>query len=103
MYIKATEGKTATDKTYKYNNTNARAAGLKVGAYHYFRSTSGAREQFFHFMKTAPVEMQDLIPMLDVEDYGVKGWTRQQVQDSVRVWIALCKKYYGKAPILYGT
>lgn len=102
VYIKATTGETGTDACYAYNNTNARKYGLKVGAYHYFSSHSSAHAQFEHFKVVAPKESQDLIPMVDVEGLLDK-WTKKQVQDSLQVFLDLCKAYYGKAPMIYGT
>ena len=34
---------------------------------------------------------QDLIPMIDVEREGVKGWSRKQVQDSVALFARLVR------------
>ncbi len=102
VYIKATTGATGKDPLYAYNNSEARKNGLKVGAYHYFTSRSSAHAQFDNFKKVAPKEKQNLIPMVDVESLLDK-WTKKQVQDSLQVFINLCKKYYGKAPMIYGT
>lgn len=102
VYIKATTGVTGVDKQYKYNNEQARKYGLKVGAYHYFTSGGSAHQQFKHFTQIAPREQQDLIPMVDVEAYLDK-WTKKQVQDSLKVFMQLCKEYYGSYPMIYGT
>ena len=102
VYIKATTGVTGTDACYVYNNTNARSNGLKVGAYHYFTSRSSAHAQFEHFKAIAPKEHQDLIPMVDMEGL-LEKWSKKQVQDSLQVFLDLCKEYYGKAPMIYGT
>ena len=77
MYIKATTGVTGIDKHYKYNNKQARAHGLEVGAYHYFTSGGSAHLQFKHFISIAPRENQDLIPMVDVEAYLDK-WNKNK-------------------------
>lgn len=102
MYIKATTGVKGIDKHYKYNNKQARAHGLKVGAYHYFTSGGSAHQQFKHFISIAPRENQDLIPMVDVEAYLDK-WNKKQIQDSLKVFLQLCKEYYGAYPMIYGT
>ena len=67
VYLKATEGKTYTDPCYRRNIRNARAHGVKVGSYHYFRMTSGATEQFENLKRVIRKNEQDLIPMIDVE------------------------------------
>ena len=42
VYLKATEGASLVDVTYRYNLTEARKAGLKVGCYHFLQSHSGS-------------------------------------------------------------
>ena len=101
IYIKASEGKTYVDPHYSSNITNARKYGFKVGSYHFFRMTSGAHEQFIHFKKVVRKEMQDLIPMIDVETsdkHSIK-----ETRDSLRVFLRLVEKYYGTKPLIYGT
>lgn len=102
VYIKATTGATHTDDCYKTHIKEARKNGLKVGSYHFFTSYSSAHAQFENFKKQAKRSEQDLIPMVDVEA-ELGRWTRKQVQDSLLVFMRLCKSYYGKYPIVYGS
>ena len=95
VYIKATEGATHIDKSYARNIAEARNNGLKVGSYHYLRNTSNIQAQFENFSKTAKKEIQDLIPMVDVEEKVSK--------DSILLFCNLLEKYYGKKPAIYGT
>ena len=101
VYIKATEGKTYTDPKFHQNIEGAQKAGLKVGAYHFFRMTSGAREQFNHFYSQVGKYKLDLIPMIDVEKDD--GKPKSQLQDSLDVFIKLVTQKYGKKPMIYGT
>lgn len=101
VYIKATEGKTYTDPKFHQNIKGAQKAGLKVGAYHFFRMTSGAREQFNHFYSQVGKYDMDLIPMIDVEKDD--GKPKSQLQDSLDVFINLVKQNFGKKPMIYGT
>lgn len=101
VYIKATEGATYQDKYYKRNLQGAKKAGIPVGSYHYFRTTSSAHDQFDNFKRTVPKDRQDLIPMVDIEE--CKNWTRTQFQDSLRVFMDLVKNHYGKAPMIYSV
>ena len=101
VYIKATEGSTIVDPRYAYNLHGARKAGLKVGSYHYLTSTSPILSQFCNFRRQADPACQDLIPMLDIEAEGLRGWNRQQLQDSIAAFIALTVRHYGKPPLLY--
>ena len=103
VYIKATEGKTYTDPKFHQNIKGAQKAGLKVGAYHFFRMTSGAREQFNHFYSQVSKYKLDLIPMIDVEVPPKEVKSIKQVQDSLDVFIKLVTQKYGKKPMIYGT
>lgn len=103
VYIKATEGKTYTDPKFHQNIKGAQKAGLKVGAYHFFRMTSGAREQFNHFYSQVGKYKLDLIPMIDVEVPPKEVKSIKQVQDSLDVFIKLVTQKYGKKPMIYGT
>src|SRR6056300_850552 len=51
VYIKATEGATYQDPKYHYNISQASKHGLKVGSYHYFRTTSPVERQLANFLK----------------------------------------------------
>ena len=103
VYIKATEGKTYTDPKFHQNIKGAQKAGLKVGAYHFFRMTSGAREQFNHFYSQVSKYKLDLIPMIDVEVPAEEVKSLKHVQDSLDVFIKLVTQKYGKKPMIYGT
>lgn len=103
VYIKATEGKTYTDPKFHQNIKGAQKAGLKVGAYHFFRMTSGAREQFNHFYSQVGKYKLDLIPMIDVEVPSKEVKSIKLVQDSLDVFIKLVTQKYGKKPMIYGT
>ena len=83
------------DKSYMHNINEARKNGFKVGSYHYLRNTSVIVDQFHNFISVAKKELQDLIPMVDVEESVSK--------DSIRLFCKLVEDYYGKRPAIYGT
>jgi lysozyme len=101
VYIKATEGATYIDPCFHYNIKGATDAGLLVGAYHYFRMTSGATEQFHNFKKALKGYNISLVPMIDVETSD--GKSVKELQDSLNVFIRLLKEEYGCPPMIYGT
>lgn len=101
VYIKATQGTTIKDEYYDRNIKGARRQGLRCGSYHYLSSSTPVRKQFRHFLNTIRKHRQDLIPMIDVEREGVRGWTRRQVQDSVAMFASLVRKNFGKKPLVY--
>jgi lysozyme len=101
VYIKATEGSTHVDSLYEENMSGARHAGLKVGSYHYLTSSSSILRQFVNFEQNVSVDKQNLIPVIDVEEEGVKGWSAEQLQDSLAILAYMMKDTYGKLPVLY--
>lgn len=101
VYIKATEGATYQDPHYRRNLEGARTVGLPVGSFHYFRTSSSAHDQFINFKKNVPKEKQDLIPLVDIEE--CKKWSKKQFQDSLRVFLNLVERYYGKKPMIYSV
>ena len=101
VYIKATEGATYVDPMYQQNIKGARAKKLRVGAYHYFRTTNSVQKQFENYKKHVKKSDIDLIPMVDVEE--CKKWSTVQFQDSLMRFIQLVKSYYGKAPMIYSV
>lgn len=104
VFIKATEGSGHADRRYRRNLEGARAVGLKVGSYHFLTSKTSVQRQFAHFLEVARPDEQDLIPVLDVEEGGIRGrWTGAQLRDSVERFSLLVKKHYGKRPIIYSN
>ena len=101
VYVKCSEGKSYVDPKFRVNADGAYAQGFKVGAYHYFRMTSSAHDQFRNFKRQMDKIVTDLIPMVDVERSD--GKSRKELQDSLRVFLNLLEKQYGSRPMLYGT
>ena len=101
VYVKCTEGATYVDPEFKANAKGAREQGFNVGAYHYFRMSSSAQDQFRNFKKNLDAIEFNLIPMVDVEKDD--GKPRKELQDSLSVFLALIKDGYGVKPMLYGT
>lgn len=101
VYIKATEGATYRSPHYAHNFSQAHRYGLLLGSYHYLTSTSSIDAQFDNFSKYAIKSIQDLIPMLDIEERG--QWSRSQLIDSVDKFCELVEDYYGVQPMIYST
>lgn len=70
VMFKATEGISFIDKKFEENYTKARQAGLRVGAYHFFRFDCDGRVQAFHFLNTIGDRQFDFPLALDVEESG---------------------------------
>lgn len=101
VYVKATEGATHHDRTYDRNISGARNEGILVGSYHFFMADKPAREQFNNFKRHVDRSYQDLIPMVDVEDGGLRGRTPEQLRATLAEFMELMKEEYGRYPLLY--
>lgn len=102
IYVKATEGSTHVDSKCRDFVINANKRNIPVGVYHFMTTSSSAKSQFYHFYKHTKKLKTQLIPVLDIEKM-TKGHlvSKKKLQNEVRVFVNLCKKYYGKTPIIY--
>lgn len=99
VYIKATEGSSYVDRNYQQNTRKARGAGIKVGSYHFFRTTSSADSQFEHFIATIGTQEQDLIPMVDLEEND--RLSREAYNTEVKKFLLLLENHFGQKPLIY--
>ncbi|MCH5236370.1 MAG: hypothetical protein J1E95_01050 [Muribaculaceae bacterium] len=70
VFIKASEGETHIDSLFNHNFENARLAGLKVGAYHFFRFDKDGVQQAVNFLSMVGSRRTDLGLVVDVEKTG---------------------------------
>lgn len=68
IFIKASEGDTFRDNNFRINYDKASHAGLKIGAYHYFRFDVGGVAQAKNFIKAIGNRQLDLGVAIDVEE-----------------------------------
>jgi lysozyme len=105
-FIKATNGAFQTDDQYRKNVQGARAAGIKVGSYHFMLSNQDPDQQAENFLATAS-GVQDLLPALDCEwDLRNKRdrWLNVPLKARVAMigrFVAHVKKALGVNPIIY--
>lgn len=99
VYIKATEGATYVSPHYETNAAQARERGIKVGSYHFLRTTATLKEQFDNFTRVAKPELQDLLPVIDFENRG--NWSDKQISDSLEAFAQMLSGYYGCQPMIY--
>lgn len=69
VFIKATEGKSFKDRNFKRNVVAARRAGLKVGAYHFFRFDAPGHMQALNMLHSVKGYDLDLPLVIDVEEF----------------------------------
>jgi len=100
VYLKATEANNIVDNTYARNFAEAKRVGLKVGSYHFFRAQVSAHEQFRNFSNAVNRSKQDLLPLIDVETMP-KGVTKSRFDATLKEFLHLVEKEYGKKPLIY--
>lgn len=99
VYLKATEGGTNIDKTYKKNIELAHKYGLKVGSYHFFRPKAELVTQLENFKSQCRPGDQDLLPMIDIET--TSGLATEEFCDSLFKFLKLVEQAYRQKPLLY--
>lgn len=101
--LKATEGGDWVDPLFARNLTDARAAGLKVGAYHFYRFNKAGAEQARNFLRVVPPHTDLLPPVVDIEFSG-NGPDRPSVDElrkELADYLALVEPTYGKPVVIY--
>jgi len=104
-YLKATEGSDWVDPQLGSNWNAARAAGLRVGAYHFFTFCTAPALQAQNFLKNVPQTADALPPVVDVE-FG--GNCRSvppaaQVRADLAAFVSAVEIATGRKAILYET
>jgi lysozyme len=104
MFAKATEADDFVDKRAKDNLKNAKAAGLKVGAYHFFTLCMNGKVQAENYISIVKKEEIDMPPVMDLELYmncGNKNLDKEVKE--IKIFLDILEKYYNKKPIIYTT
>ncbi len=70
IFIKASEGETVKDTNFRLNYEKATHAGLKTGAYHYFRFDVDGVNQARNLLDVIGDRSLDLGVAIDVEEHG---------------------------------
>lgn len=104
-YIKATEGSGFTDTHFRLNWDGARAAGITVGAYHYFTLCSPGAEQAASFLAAAPPDDTALPPALDLEFDGACEERPEAVdaQAEINAFTHAVEKAWGRRMVIYSS
>ena len=95
----ATEGGDMADEYYSYNIREAKAAGLLVGAYHFYRPQRGVDANFKNMVSVIKRRDIDLLPIIDVETVG--GVSREQFIADLQQFVKRVERHYGCPPMLY--
>ena len=103
VFIKATEGTTLKDRHFHKHWNDASEAGIRKGAYHFFRTSKDPAQQARHFISTVgKISEADLPPVLDIETIH-QGCSKKELNDKIRIWLETVEKHYGRKPIIYSS
>lgn len=88
VFIKASEGRDFRDENFALNYQKARHAGMKVGAYHFFRFDRDGVEQALNLLKVVNRRKLDLGVVLDVEEHGnPKGIPMDSIRSRLQMMV----------------
>src|SRR5262245_44920741 len=104
-YLKASEGGDWRDPRFAENWRGARAAGLKVGAYHFFTFCRAPLAQAANFLAVLPRDADALPPVVDVELVGNcrARPSSEGLRRDLRVFVDAVGKELRRTPIVYLT
>lgn len=95
VFLKATEGGQYVDSEYRKHCDWAERFGIPHGAYHFYNHRmANVQQQIDNFTTNVQLNKGDLLPVLDIELFGVST-------DSLLVWVDAVEKHYGVKPIIY--
>ena len=103
-FIKATEGINFADTTFNRNQKGAKANGIMVGAYHFFRFNREGKEQAEWFISKVKPEQINLPPVVDIElSYGniFSSFNKEKIQSEIFNFLRIVEKHYRIKPIIY--
>ncbi len=101
-FIRVSDGTTFMDPQFETNWKNAKAAGVFVGTYQFFRPNQDASAQadiVVDALKRVGYSRRDLPPVIDVETTG--GMSSSTVISRVNEWLQRVRSRTGRTPALY--
>lgn len=104
VFMKATEGRDFNDTRFQENWREARAAGLAVGAYHFFSPCRSGAEQAAHFIRTVPKVSDARFPhAVDAEQLGpcTYGKLVDDLAGEISDFLDIVSEHYGVRPVIY--
>lgn len=90
VFLKASEGVTHRDENFVLNYQKARHAGMRIGAYHYFRFDRDGVEQAVNFLRSVGNRKLELGLAIDVEEFGN---AKDVPVDSIRTRLNMMVEY----------
>lgn len=102
VFMKATEGESFKDWRFGGRWKKAKRAGIRRGAYHFFRPGKSAASQAQNFIgKVGALDAKDLPPVLDIEN--MDECSAEILNERALEWLRIVEKHYGRKPIVYAN
>jgi GH25 family lysozyme M1 (1,4-beta-N-acetylmuramidase) len=101
VFAKATEGESHKDLAFPKNWSDAKAAGLLRGAYHFFRANIDGKKQaknYIDYVKKTK-DNGDLPPVLDIETHD--GQSKSRIISRAKDWLDEVENAFGRKAIIY--
>ena len=99
---KATDGEAGVDSMWSRNRTAIRAAGISLGAYHWYKPSQCPMKQARHFVETVgPLNADDFGLAIDVEEAG--GRKGQDILDGLVEHVREVIRLTGRRPLIYSA
>lgn len=99
-FLKASEGLGSTDGSYNTHRNGAKAQGIPIAAYHFFRPDSDAGGQADWFLHKAQPRAGDIVPIIDFEAHGSTKSRGAQIAAALK-FLEVVEKAIGRLPIFY--
>ena len=99
VLVKATQGVDYIDPNFKTNYQQAKAAGLLVGAYHYYMTDDEPEPQFQNFSGNAGLLSGDLPPVVDIEALAKNSLP--DLAQNLQQFLEQLEQHHGVKPIIY--
>ncbi|MGL4738172.1 MAG: GH25 family lysozyme [Cellulosilyticaceae bacterium] len=102
VYIKASEGVSGVDPMMEEHYKGAKAAGLKIGFYHFMQpvNEADATKQAQHFINTIQGKHYDCRLALDLE-INKKSLSKDQITATAIAFLNQAKQLTGKGTVVY--
>ncbi|QKG78814.1 glycoside hydrolase family 25 protein [Tenuifilum thalassicum] len=101
-FIKATEGATLRDETFRKNIAQAQNVGIPVGAYHFFNFNRSGKLQAQNYLSAIAGLNLELPPVIDVEEWGnVIRRPKKEIIKDIRAFIRLVEEKTKTKVLIY--
>lgn len=100
VYLKVTEGTGFVDQDYAKNYAAAKAAGLRVGGYHFAHPKNDPGTELAFFLKNLKIEKGDFFPALDLET--TDSMISARVSSYAQRFVGALRSRFGNAVLYSG-